>query len=841
MNQQQSSAACGVLLARWSGERYSLPSAWRPLETPEPLNVVSIREALTRHHYNEQGEVWIYPLIAQGGPLVRPCREGSPEAIKRELGSDLLQSAILVDLDDIAAHAEKRTSSAEWFEAVDLALARFRSIAGWVHYRTLRGARVGIIHEAINLEHGQIAKLELYAQIEDALSLAELSDRVEVDRACLDVSRGFAAPHINKRGQPITTDHAKLFIHPSDLPAAMVQRIADAYNQRRRPPKSAAAPVGDSLREPTGGAPSRSGKRKTIVPPQAQIDELDGSQQYRLLRSASYAIAKIVHHDALRLDIMRALDKHISGGRRAQKEPSWFDRTLQEINDKVATVQEARADDAPPEPATLSEFPELAPLRRVYERSDDVELADAVLEVFGESPPPLWHGEGLRRYDSTHGTWKLYGHHALRRIAFQAAGAQTTEGREVAISNSKVKGALDVLASKAGADHESPFDAAPAGVMVGGHFVSYSLIDGLRVSSPDPSHLAIHRLDYDLPQEVLAYWSTDGEEGQAPRRPQVFCETFLARSLRRAPEEDETPQTVEREIAAKVLTIGEWIGLALLGACTMEASALVVHGKGSNGKSILTSLITDLFGVERTAHLPPQAMKERFSRAQLFGAAVNVVSEMPESDLLASDTLKAVISGDRIEVERKHRDPFTFRPRAAHVFAANNLPSSRDRSHGLWRRLIPIEFHHIFTDADKDRGLLDKLRDEYDILVPWALNCAREYFIRGGYAHKAMIDSWRMSWRSEVDAVASFAEERLTETPNTTEGDSVRDIWTTFLEWCLDNGQHGSAKMSLKAFSRQICALPNIERGRHGKERETRINRKMKQVTIIKTGTWGTA
>ena len=838
MTQQQSSALCGVLLARWSGERYSLPPAWRPLETPQPLHIVPLREALTREHYNEKGEVWIYPIIAQGGPLVRPCREGNPQAIKRELGSDLLQSAILVDLDDIEAHAQKKQSSLEWFEAVDKALSRFRSIAGWIHYRTQRGARVGIIHEAVDLERGQLAKLELYAQIEDALAAAELSESVEVDRACLDVSRGFAAPHINKRGERIATDHARLFIHPMNLSAGMVQRIADAYNQRRRPPQSAAAPVGDSLREPSRGPTSRNGKRRTVVPPQAQIDKLDGSQQYRLLRSAAYAISKIVHHDALRLEIMRALDKHISGGRRAQKEPSWFDRTLQEINDKIERQEEAKADDAPPAPANLSEFPELKPLRRVYERSDDVELADAVLEVFGESPPPLWHGEGLRRYDALKGTWKLYGHHALRRIAFQAAGAQTTEGREVAISNSKVKGALDVLASKAGADQESPFDAAPAGVMVGDHFISYSLIDGLRVSSPNPSHLAIHRLDFDLPQEVLTYWQTDGDEGRKPQTPRVFCESFLSRSLYRPPEEDETPQLIEAEIKAKILTIGEWVGLALLGACTMEASALVVHGKGSNGKSVLTSLITDLFGVERTAHLPPQAMKERFSRAQLFGAAVNVVSEMPESDLLASDTLKAVISGDRIEVERKHRDPFTFRPRAAHVFAANNLPSSRDRSHGLWRRLVPIEFHHIFTDEDKDRGLLDKLREEYDLLVPWALNCAREYFLRGGYAHKVRIDSWRMRWRSEVDAVASFAEERLLEVQTTKEGDSIREVWAAFLEWCIDNGQHGSAKMSLKAFSRQLCALPNISRGRHGKERETRINRKLKQTAILAPSSW---
>ena len=86
--------------------------------------------------------------------------------------------------------------------------------------------------------------------------------------------------------------------------------------------------------------------------------------------------------------------------------------------------------------------------------------------------------------------------------------------------------------------------------------------------------------------------------------------------------------------------------------------------------------------------------------------------------------------------------------------------------------------------------------------------------------------------------MASFAEERLLEVQTTKEGDSIREVWAAFLEWCIDNGQHGSAKMSLKAFSRQLCALPNISRGRHGKERETRINRKLKQTAILAPSSW---
>ena len=360
-----------------------------------------------------------------------------------------------------------------------------------------------------------------------------------------------------------------------------------------------------------------------------------------------------------------------------------------------------------------------------------------------------------------------------------------------------------------------------------------------------PEFYAIHALDYELSPQLLAYWD-DEDAGTEPREPATFTRSFLARSLHRAPEDDETEQTIRDEISAKITTIGEWLGLALLGLCTREATALVAHGPGSNGKSVLSKLIIDLFGAERTAHLAPQAMKERFSRAQLFGAAVNVVSEMPESDLLESDTIKAMISGDAITVENKNEKPFRMIPRAAHFFAANTLPASRDRSHGLWRRLIPIEFHHIFTREDKDPDLLDKLRSEYDQLVPWALDLARQYIERGGYKHQDYIDQWRGKWRRETDSISAFIEARceLLTSPHDEGALDSETLWQRFRTYADDVGQTGAARMSLTAFGRSLRSQPDLIKARRRKDgrQQTFYNLKLKDTARVSApGTWSTA
>ena len=817
----------GVLLAKWSNNRYSLPPAWRPLEQPRPLQPIDLHKALHDDFYHEQGEAWVYPLMSSG-VLVRPCREGNPEVIKRELKVDLAQTAIFVDLDSIRAHKEKKDPPSHWWETVEEALAPFKKFEGWFTYRTARGLRCGVIHEPVALDLGQQAKLEFYLQIENALASKGLEDEVEVDRACLDVSRGFALPHITKRGERLERNFVQLKASPKTLSKAILEQIAGMYSNRTKT-RNSEKNTAVNNKEAVSSSPNRRTRKKTVVPPTHVLNTLDNTEQYHLTRSAFRSISRIIHNEEIRHDILKVLDAHIMNGRRAQKEPSWFIRQIEDMADIEPISDEFIANDAPPEAVKLEEFPALNPLRQVFEHGDEVDLAGAVLEVFGDTPAPIWHGDGMRKYNPQTYTWELYGHHALRRIVFNASGAQTQDGKIIKITNAKVEGTVKVLASSVGVDEGSPFDTAPLGVVVGDKYFTYCFEQGLKIEKPRPEHYAVHRLDYDIPEQILNFWLSEGEQGRAPRRPPVFTELFLKRSLTRPLEEDESPDDLKREIEAKVITLGEWLGLALLGACTAEATALIVHGKGSNGKSVLTSLVIDLFGISRVCHLAPQAMKEKFSRAQLFGSAINVVSEMPESELLASDTLKAVISGDRIEVERKGKDPFTFKPTAGHLFSANTLPSSRDRSHGLWRRLIPVEFCHIFTDIDKDRDILNKLRSEYDLLILWCLERARNYFLNGGYTYEDEVKKWRMLWRSEVDAVASFEQEFLEPTKTTKEGDSIKEIWQEFVAWCQDNGLQGSGKMSLKAFSRQLGALPDVDRGRHGKQKTTKVNRKIKE------------
>jgi len=155
---------------------------------------------------------------------------------------------------------------------------------------------------------------------------------------------------------------------------------------------------------------------------------------------------------------------------------------------------------APPAPVDLLDFPELQPLRRVFTAPlDDLKVAQAVLESMGDTPAPIWHGEGLRRYRHERGIWELYRPSKLERIFLKLEGAQYEndkgEWRPIPINNKLITGGVKMLASVTGAGEiETPFDSAPMGVVLGQHFVSAGLT-GLKVQPRGPEFYAIHALD----------------------------------------------------------------------------------------------------------------------------------------------------------------------------------------------------------------------------------------------------------------------------------------------------------------------------------------------------------
>lgn len=145
-------------------------------------------------------------------------------------------------------------------------------------------------------------------------------------------------------------------------------------------------------------------------------------------------------------------------------------------------------------------------------------------------------------------------------------------------------------------------------------------------------------------------------------------------------------------------------------------------GEGANGKSVLLSILAKMVGRENVAEgFDVSRLNDETNAALLHRKLVAIQSEMDADTLLPDGKLKAMASGEPLVGKLLYENKFTFQPHATLILTGNNLPRTRDKSAGFWRRTVVIPFHARFVeqptgrtgekiaDPDLDQQLLQEL------------------------------------------------------------------------------------------------------------------------------------
>lgn len=169
--------------------------------------------------------------------------------------------------------------------------------------------------------------------------------------------------------------------------------------------------------------------------------------------------------------------------------------------------------------------------------------------------------------------------------------------------------------------------------------------------------------------------------------------------------------------AAVQAYVQEMVGDTLTPAIRFQR-ALLFKGRGRNGKSILSRLMSALH--QRVAPMQLN-MLTGFALTPLIGASLAVVDEVPKAGI-NEQMLKTIISGEEITIDRKHRDPVRYRPMAKWVISTNNDQKTSDNSDGFWRRLSIIPFTRQIP-VDEVIPCLDEriIQNELHYFLDWCL------------------------------------------------------------------------------------------------------------------------
>ncbi|HBF8463914.1 TPA: DNA primase, partial [Clostridioides difficile] len=130
--------------------------------------------------------------------------------------------------------------------------------------------------------------------------------------------------------------------------------------------------------------------------------------------------------------------------------------------------------------------------------------------------------------------------------------------------------------------------------------------------------------------------------------------------------------------------------------------AFILTGDKANGKSTYLDMIKTLLGDENTSALDLKELSDRFKTAELFGKLANIGDDIGDEFIANPAIFKKLVSGDRVNVERKGQNPFDFNNYSKFLFSANNIPRIKDKTGAVLDRLIIIPFNASFSVKDKD-------------------------------------------------------------------------------------------------------------------------------------------
>lgn len=169
--------------------------------------------------------------------------------------------------------------------------------------------------------------------------------------------------------------------------------------------------------------------------------------------------------------------------------------------------------------------------------------------------------------------------------------------------------------------------------------------------------------------------------------------------------------------------------------------SLLVYGKGSNGKSVVFDVITALLGKRYVCELSPAQLNDDKQIIALRGKKLNFAPDVKANSAFTS-ALKALISGQSVQGWDLYKGnvPIVAPPL---IFAFNEMPDFLDKSHGFFRRLIPLYFGVTIPPSRQDKQLAVKICRNLAGVFNWAMEGRKRLLLQKG--------EFTISQRSETE------------------------------------------------------------------------------------------
>ena len=239
----------------------------------------------------------------------------------------------------------------------------------------------------------------------------------------------------------------------------------------------------------------------------------------------------------------------------------------------------------------------------------------------------------------------------------------------------------------------------------------------------------------------------------------------------------------------RIALLQEWAGYLLTSSNDFQRF-LVLEGEGRNGKTVYFAAMTAMLGEDNVSHVSIENFDGRFELGTTIGKAANISGDAGEIDSVAEGVLKQFTGGDIMQFDRKNLQPVSARPTAKLMAAWNSRPRIRDKSQGLWRRmmLVPfqrkVEAHRRVLGMDKPQWWIDS--GEAPGILLWAIAGLHRLRQNNEFSDSDVVTAAMAEYRQESNPAAEFFADYLIVSPQG--GIESGSLYDMYDHWCRRNG-----------------------------------------------------
>ncbi len=251
--------------------------------------------------------------------------------------------------------------------------------------------------------------------------------------------------------------------------------------------------------------------------------------------------------------------------------------------------------------------------------------------------------------------------------------------------------------------------------------------------------------------------------------------------------------------------LAEFLGYVFIKNSTLKLEkALLLHGPGSNGKSVLFEIVRALLGNENLSSYSLSSLTNEsgYYRAEIGNKLANYASEINGN--LEAARFKALVSGEPIEARRPYGQAFILTDYARLIFNTNELPRDVEHSLAYFRRFLIIPFSVTIPEERQDKELSKRIiQDELPGVFNWMLAGLQRVLVQRSFSSCDLADRELSKFRTQSDSVATFMEEQGF-LPSPTDMKVLKGIYSDYRAYCLDAGYK---PVSRGVFSKRLEAL----------------------------------